>query len=116
MTVWERLGQGLITGASGTVAGAEAERLIDGCRVGGLILFTESVQTPTRVAQLNRDLQYMARRPRALWPLFIANDQGSGSAARIRDELGHAGITITAAMAMKGVTSRYRIADAVVVR
>jgi beta-N-acetylhexosaminidase len=51
-------------------------------QLGGVIVFSDNVDSPAQVRRANRRLQRSVRRP---WPLVIAVDQEGGRVARVRD-------------------------------
>ncbi len=72
-----------MAGFRGIMLNDELRFLIDGLKVGGLILFARNIETPTQVSNLCRSVQEYALscgQP----PLFIAVDQEGGPVARFR--------------------------------
>nr|WP_306304163.1 glycoside hydrolase family 3 N-terminal domain-containing protein [Desulfosarcina cetonica] len=76
-------GQRLMVGFDGTGFNDDLQFLIETLKVGGLILFSRNLETPTQIAQLCRDCQAAAAR-RGLPPLFIGIDQEGGLVARLK--------------------------------
>ncbi|MBW1989814.1 MAG: beta-N-acetylhexosaminidase [Deltaproteobacteria bacterium] len=75
-------GQRLMVGIAGKEADADARRLIEDYRVGGVILFSRNLGEPDQVRGLCSDLAQCAREA-GLPPLFIAVDQEGGQVARL---------------------------------
>lgn len=76
-------GQRLMAGFRGTRLNGELRFLIDGLKVGGIILFARNIETRAQVGDLCRSIQEYAvasGQP----PLFIAVDQEGGTVARFR--------------------------------
>ncbi len=71
-------------GFDGTELGAETRALIAELHIGGLILFSQNLDTPEQIARLCRQAQAQAAAC-GLPPLFIAIDQEGGQVARLRE-------------------------------
>lgn len=76
-------GQRLMVGFEGKAFNRDVEMLIRDFHVGGIILFSQNIETPDQVASLCRSAQDCARSCN-LPPLFIAIDQEGGTVARLR--------------------------------
>jgi len=83
MSVEEKVGQMVMAGFPGQIAGPEAETLIEQCKVGGIIFFARNLADPFQTASLSNELQKMAASQGAGIPLFIAADQEGGYVARL---------------------------------
>lgn len=83
MTPAVSAGQRLMAGFRGTRLTDELRFLIDGLKVGGIILFARNIETPAQVGDLCRSAQEYAVAS-GLPPLFIAVDQEGGPVARFR--------------------------------
>ncbi len=71
-------------GFDGTELGAETRDLIAELHIGGIILFSQNLDTPEQIARLCRQAQEQAAAC-GLPPLFIAIDQEGGQVARLRE-------------------------------
>ncbi len=72
-----------MAGFTGTRINAELKSLIGQLKIGGLILFSQNLQTPQQIRQLCLEAQQFARscgQP----PLFIAVDQEGGQVVRLK--------------------------------
>ena len=76
-------GQRLVVGFDGTGLDSDLEFLIGTLQVGGLILFSDNLDTPDQIRQLCSDCQHYARRC-GVPPLIIAIDQEGGQVARLK--------------------------------
>lgn len=85
LTIEEKIGQMVMLGIPGTTVGSEARAFIEDHHVGGIILFAENVVSPEQVRRLTDDLQQVAARARAPFPLFISVDQEGGRVVRMRE-------------------------------
>jgi beta-N-acetylhexosaminidase len=77
-------GQRLMAGFDGTEFSTDLEYLIRTLKVGGIILFSRNVTTPSQVKQLCRTAQECAH-AEGQPPLLIAVDQEGGQVARLRE-------------------------------
>ena len=76
-------GQRLMVGFAGTRISEPLKYLIEHLKVGGLILFSENLESPPQIRRLCEDVQHFARRC-GQPPLFIAVDQEGGRVARLK--------------------------------
>ncbi|MCJ8502375.1 glycoside hydrolase family 3 N-terminal domain-containing protein [Desulfatitalea alkaliphila] len=76
-------GQRLMVGFTGTVLNDELKSAIDTLRVGGLILFSQNIESPAQVQDLCGTAQAYAA-DCGLAPLFVAIDQEGGMVARLK--------------------------------
>lgn len=79
MTLKEKIGQLVMIGFDGTEPPVEVCRLIQAYQVGGVILFSRNIKTPSQCADLTASLQRLSRG----LPLFLAVDQEGGRVARL---------------------------------
>ncbi|MBU1052901.1 MAG: beta-N-acetylhexosaminidase [Proteobacteria bacterium] len=77
-------GQRLMAGFNGTQLSHELMFLIDTVKVGGLILFSQNVQTPEQIKNLCDSAQAYARSCNQP-PLIISIDQEGGQVARLKE-------------------------------
>lgn len=82
MTLKEKIGQMLMVGFEGTTANEQVKKLLYNYHVGGIILLSRNIQSPTQVAQLTKQLQKMAMETRMHIPLLISIDHEGGSIVR----------------------------------
>src|SRR5215467_11753990 len=78
-----RVGQRFLIGFDGLEASADVKSLIREFGVGHVILFARNIDGPEQVAELNRELQLVARDAGHDLPLVIAVDQEGGRVARM---------------------------------
>jgi beta-N-acetylhexosaminidase len=78
-------GQRVMVGFEGLEPSKDLRRLIRDFGVGGVILFSRNVDGPEQVAELVRELQWLARDARHDLPLLVAVDQEGGRVARLRE-------------------------------
>ena len=83
MSIEEKVGQMVMAGFPGRIAGSEGKALIEECKVGGIIFFARNLADPFQTASLSNELQKMATSQGAGIPLFIAADQEGGYVARL---------------------------------
>ena len=65
---------------------AELAQLITETEVGGVVLFSENIESHRQVIGLNQDLQLAANQSQSKRPLFIAIDQEGGRVVRLQRE------------------------------
>jgi beta-N-acetylhexosaminidase len=73
-----------MVGFDGFEPSADVRRLIRDFGVGGVILFSRNVDGPEQVAELVRELQFLARGAGHDLPLLVGVDQEGGRVARLR--------------------------------
>ena len=83
MTLEEKIGQLVMAGFHGTSPSPEITRLIRDHHLGGVLLFSRNIASPTQTARLVSLLQSLAREKGGP-PLLVAMDQEGGLVARLR--------------------------------
>lgn len=83
MTLDEKIGQLVMAGFHGTSPSPGITRLIREHHLGGVLLFSRNIVSPTQTARLVNRLQSLAREKGGP-PLLVAMDQEGGLVARIR--------------------------------
>ncbi|MDF1593510.1 MAG: beta-N-acetylhexosaminidase [Desulfobacterales bacterium] len=76
-------GQRLMVGFEGTELSQTLKFYIDTLKVGGVILFTQNIDSPGQITQLCQSIQEYARRS-GQPSLFVAIDQEGGTVARLK--------------------------------
>ena len=76
-----QVGQFAIVGFDGYTVPEELRMLANEFDIGGVILFSRNIDSPTQVAELTREVQSLRRD----WPLWVSVDQEGGRVARLRD-------------------------------
>lgn len=84
LSISQLAGQRLMAGFTGTEFNSELEFLIRDLKVGGIILFSQNLETPDQSMNLCRSIQEYARDCGQL-PIFIAVDQEGGVVARLKE-------------------------------
>lgn len=79
MNLRNKIGQLVMAGFEGTKPSKAITRLIKEYRIGGVILFSRNIESPTQLAKLTQSLQKLS--PDA--PLLIAIDQEGGRVSRL---------------------------------
>lgn len=82
-----RIGQLLVFGFDGLTVPDHVRTLIQEHYLGNIILFSRNVSTQEQVAQLNQDLQSLARNAGQELPLTISADQENGIVRRLPEDL-----------------------------
>lgn len=83
MALEEKIGQLVMAGFHGTSPSPEITRLIREHRLGGVLLFSRNIVSPTQTARLVNSLQSLAKEKGGP-PLLVAMDQEGGLVARLR--------------------------------
>jgi len=84
LSIEQLAGQRLIVGFEGTELSDEAKALIADLSIGGIILFSQNLETPEQIRRLCTAAQEYATAC-GLPPLFIAIDQEGGQVARLKE-------------------------------
>jgi beta-N-acetylhexosaminidase len=84
LSIQQLAGQRLMVGFDGMELNPDVKFLIRDLKVGGLILFSQNIETPAQVKKLCRAAQDFARMCEQP-PLFIAIDQEGGPVARLNE-------------------------------
>jgi beta-N-acetylhexosaminidase len=84
LSIEQLAGQRLMVGFDGPELTAEARTLIAELHVGGIILFSQNLETPGQITRLCHAAQEQAAAC-GLPPLFIAIDQEGGQVARLKE-------------------------------
>ena len=84
LSIEQVAGQRLMVGFEGKRFNAELQFLVRDLRVGGIILFSQNIETPGQVKQLCASVQECAR-ANGQPPLMIAIDQEGGQVARLKE-------------------------------
>lgn len=79
MTVEEKIGQMLMPVIDGTKATPQLEKMIKDYHLGGVILFSENIQSIEQIVKLTNDIQSLSLQI----PLFISTDQEGGLVYRL---------------------------------
>lgn len=85
MSIEEKVGQMLMVGFSGKEPDYYIKRMIELRHIGGVILFSENIDNPQQLLNLNNSLQNLAMSQSPKIPLFIAIDQEGGEVVRISE-------------------------------
>lgn len=85
MSIEEKVGQMLMMGFSGKEPDYYIKRMIKLRHIGGVILFSENIDNPRQLVNLNNSLQNLAMSQSPKIPLFIAIDQEGGEVVRISE-------------------------------
>lgn len=113
MDLEHKVGQIMVIGIEGTSLTLDMRHMIEHVHVGGIILFEENVDVPEKLAQLNADLQQVARQSHQPG-LFICIDQEGGVVTRMRESKGYAEFPSQMAVAATGdIENARRIARAI---
>ncbi|HHW57019.1 MAG TPA: beta-N-acetylhexosaminidase [Clostridia bacterium] len=81
MSVEEKIGQMLMPAISGTEMNSQLEKIVKDYHLGGVILFSENIQTVEQTVKLINDIQKLS--PKI--PLFISVDQEGGLVYRLSE-------------------------------
>ncbi len=108
MTIEEKVGQVIMAHFNGETANDAARALIQGVKVGGIILynFSNGLNSPEQVRALNGGLQQMNRANDGAPPLLIAADQEGGIVTRLSS-----GFTVFPGNMALGMTSNTDLAE-----
>ncbi len=87
MTLEQKVGQVMLVGFDGTALSQDLRDDLSQLHIGGVIYYDRNVASPTQIAQLNADLQTVARQ-NGDPGLFITIDQEGGIVARLREDKG----------------------------
>lgn len=87
MSLEQRVGQMLMFGFSGHSLHPKTKKLLQDCRVGGVILFRGNIATGKQVRKLNGAVQSVVRQSAGL-PALIATDQEGGRVVRLTPRAG----------------------------
>lgn len=82
-TIETLAGQRLMIGFDGTALDDDLKHLIGEIKIGGVVLFSRNIETPSQVKRLCNDIQDFAQ-SLSLPPLIIAVDQEGGEVARLK--------------------------------
>ncbi len=82
-TLKQQTGQMLVTGFEGTELNDSIRDLIEGRRIGGVILFERNFETPEQLTRLIADMQALALATPPKAPLFVSVDQEGGRVSRL---------------------------------
>lgn len=83
MSAEERVGQLLMIGLAGTTVDDAAQRQLEYCHAGNVILFDRNMDTPAQVQHLNKKIDASIRKRSGILP-FIAVDQEGGQVLRMK--------------------------------
>ncbi len=89
MTLEQKAGQVMAFGFDGVAFTPELRAMVEQLHPGGLVLFARNVESPRQLAQLNTDLQRIAK-ANGDPGIIISIDQEGGRVARLRKENGFA--------------------------
>ena len=113
MTLEQKGGQIMIIGVEGTSITPDMRRMIEQFYVGGIILYEYNIGEPQQLAQLNTDLQQVAKQS-SQPSLFICIDQEGGGVTRMREAKGYTEFPSQMAVAATGdIENIRRIARAI---
>lgn len=87
MTLEQKVGQVMLVGFDGTTLTPEFRDDLAQLHIGGVIFYERNVQSPSQVAQLNTDLQNLAKQ-NGDPALFLTIDQEGGIVTRMREDKG----------------------------
>ena len=83
MTPEEKVGQLMMIGIAGTTIDDQAQRQLEYCHAGNIILFDRNMDTPQQVRNLTKKIDTTVRKKSGVMP-FIALDQEGGQVLRMR--------------------------------
>lgn len=83
MTPEEKIGQLMMIGIAGTTIDDQAQRQLEYCHAGNVILFDRNMDTPQQVQNLTKKIDTTVRKKSGVMP-FIALDQEGGQVLRMR--------------------------------
>ncbi len=106
MTIEEKVGQLIMVGFEGPQANEAIETHISERFVGGVVLFSQNIQSPKQTAELTNELQGLARATTHQIPLFIGIDQEGGWVIRLRE-----GATVLPGNMALGATDSTELAE-----
>jgi len=113
MSLEEKVGQVMLVGFDGTTLTPEFRDDITQLHIGGVIFYERNVQSPSQVAQLNADLQNVAKQ-NGDPALFLTIDQEGGIVTRMREDKGFTEFPGQMAIGATGdVNNARRIAQAI---
>ncbi len=107
MTLEQKVGQIMIIGVEGTSITPAMRQMIEQVHVGGIILYEYNVDTPDKLAQLDANLQQVARQSKQPG-LFICIDQEGGGVTRMRETKGYTEFPSPMAVAATGTIENVR--------
>ncbi|MBI5035699.1 MAG: beta-N-acetylhexosaminidase [Chloroflexi bacterium] len=87
MTLEQKVGQVMLVGFDGTTLAPEFRDDLTQLHIGGVIYYERNVQSPSQVAQLNGELQKLAKQ-NGDPALFLTIDQEGGIVTRMRENKG----------------------------
>ncbi len=106
MTIEEKVGQLIMVGFNGTQANEAIETHIRERFVGGVVLFSQNIQSPRQTAELTNQLQRLAEATTRQIPLFIGIDQEGGWVIRLKE-----GATVLPGNMALGATDSTELAE-----
>jgi len=112
MSLDQKIGQVMMIGFDGTALTPALRDVITDLHIGGIIHYERNVESPRALAQLDADLQNLARE-RGMPGLFISIDQEGGVVARLKEDKGFTEFPSAMAIAATGdAENARRIAQA----
>jgi len=83
MTLDEKIGQLFMVGVNGTTSDADAKSMIASQHVGGIILFSKNMTSPSQTVRLVNQLKSLNKKAKNPQPLFFGVDQEGGDVDRM---------------------------------
>ncbi|WP_368652967.1 beta-N-acetylhexosaminidase [Ornithinibacillus sp. 4-3] len=85
MTLDEKIGQLMFAGIDGTMMTDETKRLINDYKVGGIILFSDNIESQEQTSALLEEIEHENDQNNT--PLFLGVDQEGGRVVRLSEEV-----------------------------
>ncbi|TCM96498.1 beta-N-acetylhexosaminidase [Paenibacillus sp. BK033] len=83
MSLTEKIGQMVLVGMDGTEIQPEISKLIKDNHIGGIILYSNNIESPSQTIKLVNDLKQINRNNGAKLPLLLSTDQEGGRVSRL---------------------------------
>jgi beta-N-acetylhexosaminidase len=83
MTLDEKIGQMLMVGINGIIAGSDAKEVIHNLHAGGIIFYGSNIKTPNQTVDFTNQLKAMNQSAKNPLPLFISVDEEGGMVDRM---------------------------------